>query len=443
MARQSGIRVRHSRSCASRHGGDCRPHATGCPSRNGSQCTCRDRDGRCWPAYEAHVWDLRRKVKIRRTFRNFDEAKSWRTDAAKAARDGRLTAPSKRTVSEAGEQLIAKVEAGAALTRNGSRYKPSVARTYKRNLRKYVFPTLGSVRLTSLRRRDVQEFVDGLVASGLTGSSVRNILAPLRVICRRAIEDDELAINPTAHLRLPEGPGRRERAAPVDEAMRLLSALPEEQRALWATAIFSGLRRGELRALRWSDIDDGISIIRVVRTWDDIVGEVEPKSKKSKRTVPVASVLRLFLLEHKASTGRRDNELVFGKTASDPFSPGMVNKRARGAWATRFACGCDLERDDDDNLIGQGGRRVCPQHRAQLLQPICLHECRHTYVSLMHDAGVSLERIGDYVGHNSAYMVDRYRHLLDGHEAEAARLFDEYLDRRTGGRGAFSNATAT
>jgi hypothetical protein len=47
----------------------------------------------------------------------------------------------------------------------------------------------------------------------------------------------------------------------------------------------------------------------------------------------------------------------------------------------------------------------------------------------MHDAGLSLERIGDYVGHSSAYMTDRYRHLLDGHEAEAARLLDEYLVR--------------
>jgi len=51
----------------------------------------------------------------------------------------------------------------------------------------------------------------------------------------------------------------------------------------------------------------------------------------------------------------------------------------------------------------------------------------------MHDAGLSLERIGDYVGHNSTYMVDRYRHLLDGHEAEAARRFDEYLKRRAHG----------
>jgi integrase len=66
------------------------------------------------------------------------------------------------------------------------------------------------------------------------------------------------------------------------------------------------------------------------------------------------------------------------------------------------------------------------------VEPIGLHECRHTFVSLMFDAGLTLERIGDYVGHSSTYMTDRYRHLLDGHEAEAASVLDAYLERRTG-----------
>ena len=65
------------------------------------------------------------------------------------------------------------------------------------------------------------------------------------------------------------------------------------------------------------------------------------------------------------------------------------------------------------------------------LRPIGLHELRHSYVSLMHDAGFSLERIGDYVGHSSAYMTDAYRHLLEGHEAEAAERFEDYLERAT------------
>jgi integrase len=68
------------------------------------------------------------------------------------------------------------------------------------------------------------------------------------------------------------------------------------------------------------------------------------------------------------------------------------------------------------------------------LEPIGLHECRHTYVSLMHVAGRSLEEIGDYVGHASTYMTDRYRHLIEGQRQEAADALDVFLAARTGVR---------
>lgn len=71
------------------------------------------------------------------------------------------------------------------------------------------------------------------------------------------------------------------------------------------------------------------------------------------------------------------------------------------------------------------------KRKPQLLQPIGLHECRHSFVSIMHDAGLTLERIGDYVGRSSAYVTDAYRHLLDGHEAEASTRLDTYLSRAT------------
>jgi hypothetical protein len=63
-----------------------------------------------------------------------------------------------------------------------------------------------------------------------------------------------------------------------------------------------------------------------------------------------------------------------------------------------------------------------------------MHERRHSYVSLMHDAGFSLERIGDYVGHSCAYMTDAYRHLFDGQETEAAERFEDYGPRPTAER---------
>jgi len=228
-------------------------------------------------------------------------------------------------------------------------------------------------------------------------------------ICRRAIERDEITVNPTANLRLPAAEGVRERVASAAEASTLIGALDQNDQALWATAFYAGLRRGELRALRWADVDLAGNVIAVVRSWDDVEGLIAPKSEKGRRRVPIPAVLRKYLHEHKALTGRRGEEFVFGSKPTHPFTSTNVRKRAHKAWAA--------------TVLGEFFAGRCAS-----LEPIGLHECRHTYVSLMHDAGLSLEQIGDYVGHSSAYMTDRYRHLIDGHETAAPARFDAYID---------------
>jgi len=134
---------------------------------------------------------------------------------------------------------------------------------------------------------------------------------------------------------------------------------------------------------------------------------IETKNRKE-RKVPVAGVLRLYLLEHKARTGRRDNDLMFGRPRTEASQPTIVRRRALKAWKA------------------ENDRRV-EQERMDLLVPIGLHELRHTYVSLMFPAGCSLEEIGDYVGHSSTTMTNVYRHLLEGQREKAAERLDAFL----------------
>lgn len=410
MPKQTGIRARHSRTC---------------PNRDAADCGCAK-------SWEATVWDRRKRVKIRKTFRRRSEALSWLTDTRKLVQDGKLSAGAGRqTVEQAGRKLIAGMKDGSIRNRSRDRYKPGVIRNYERDLEKRVFPELGRIRLSELRRRDVQRLVDELVAAGLSGSAVLNTVMPLRVICRRAIRDDDLHVNPLANLDLPEGAGVRERVASPAEAAMLIDALPEEDQALWATAAYAGLRRGELRGLQDDDVDLDANMIHVRRGWDDKDGAIEPKTRKSTRDVPIPSVLRRYLLEHRARTGRRGADLFFGRTAKLPFAPKAVSDRARRVWLSRFVCGCAVDADAEP-VLDDAGDRICPQHRVPRLQPIGLHELRHTYVSLMHAAGTSLETIGDLVGHTSTFMTDRYRHLIEGQQQEAAARFDAFLQERTG-----------
>lgn len=136
----------------------------------------------------------------------------------------------------------------------------------------------------------------------------------------RALSRGELAVNPTPGLEMPAVRGGRDRIADPTEAVALLEALPEELRPLWATAFYAGLRRGELQALRWSHVDLAAGVLHVQHGWDEKEGQIATKGK-NRRRVPIASVLRDYLLEHRLRSDRDVDALVFG-IPGEPVPPG-------------------------------------------------------------------------------------------------------------------------
>jgi integrase len=295
-------------------------------------------------------------------------------------------------------------------SRSGTAFKPSTLQIYSQALRAHVLPELGALRLSEIALVDVQDLADRLLASGADASTVRNAIAPLRVIYRRALARGDVAVNPTSGLELPAARGSRDRIAPPAEAAELIAALLPRDRALWATAMYAGLRRGELLALRWKDVDFDHGVIHVERSYDPKAGVyVSPKTRAGRRTVPIALALRGLLIEHKLATGRSEG-LVFGTSAGRPFTPSNATRRASTAWKAAN----DTRRE----------RELEP------LRPISLHECRHTFASLMIAAGVNAKALASYMGHASVTITyDRYGHLMPGNESEAAKLLDAYLQR--------------
>lgn len=344
---------------------------------------------------------------MRKSFRHLAEARKWRTFMLKLSQDGGLRAPSATTFREAAELWLEQASRGAIRTKSGDAYKPSALRGYEQALRLRLLPPLGAHRLCDVTRSDLQRLVSAWQEAGLSPSSIRNTINAVRTIYRSAdlLVEGAVPPSPTLGLRLPAVRGRRERIASPDEATRLLEALPRGDRALWATALYAGLRLGELRALDWNHIDLASGTIAVERSFDPKAGFVEPKSRAGRRRVPVPSVLREALIEHKCMSGR-DSGLVFGRSVEDPFSPSSVNLRATRAW-TRAG-----------------------------LEPIGLHECRHTCASYFIAAGINAKTLSTFLGHASiTTTLDRYGHLFPGSEAEAANLLDAYLARAdTSGR---------
>ena len=177
--------------------------------------------------------------------------------------------------------------------------------------------------------------------------------------------------------------------------------------------MYAGLRRGELMALRWEDVDLKTNKISVVRSWDVKAGVIEPKSHAGRRMVPIASVLRELLVAHRFRSGRIQG-LVFGRDGTKPFDDSSLSARARTAW--------------------KRVSRARTESRLPAPEPITLHECRHTFASLMIAAGVNANALSAYMGHASVMItLDRYGHLMPGNEEEAAGLLDDYLSRAVAG----------
>jgi integrase len=375
----AGITKRHSRTCRSRSGGTCN----------------------CEAVYEAWVWSAKDRRKISRRFPSHAAARSWRADARRQIDQGVLRAPSETTLRQAGEAWLAGAGSGEIRNRSGRVYKPSTIRGYRQALADRVLPDLGATKLAAITTADLQALVDRWQSERQPPATIRNAIKPVQAIYRRARSRDGLPVNPTRDLELPASSPREMEIIGPDEAARLLAALPTADRPLWATALYAGLRYGELRALRWAAVDTAGGVIEVRASWDSKEGLIEPKTRSSRRAVPMPGALRDFILDHRLARGEVvDDDLVFG-TGARPFDAGPLYRRADRAWKP----------------AGLSGR-------------LRLHQARHTYASFMIAAGVNPKALATYMGHASITVTfDLYGHLMPGAEAEAAELLDAYLTR--------------
>ncbi len=141
-------------------------------------------------------------------------------------------------------------------------------------------------------------------------------------------------------------------------------------------------------------------IIRVHRSWDRHTGPIAPKSRAGTRKVPLSQPLRIHLAKHRLAHHHPHSELVFARANGQPFTQAVTN-RARKAWNHAH------------------------------LQPIGLHECRHTYASYMIAAGINAKALSTYMGHSSiTTTLDRYGHLMPGNEHQAAAMLTTYLNHK-------------
>lgn len=189
------------------------------------------------------------------------------------------------------------------------------------------------MRLADIARADVQDLADRLTGEGLSASTVQNILDPLRVIFRRAIRRDFVAVDPTEHLELRRPKGHRDRIASHRRRRRssCCRCCPTSNGHCGRPPCTPGCVPASC-ALRWPDVDLPGRVIHGRRDWDDEEGEHDGKSDAAERDVPILDPLARELAAHKLRSGGSGDELVFGLTAEQPFYRSTVNGHAKAAW---------------------------------------------------------------------------------------------------------------
>jgi integrase len=278
----------------------------------------------------------------------------------------------------------------------------------------HVTAAVGSAKLQRLTVGQVERMLRDMATAGASSDNIRRARALLARAIRRAQRDGLVHRNVAELAEVPRGTKRPSKAMTLDQVRALLAAdLTPWWRAYIVTALTCGLRPGELLGLRWQDVDLREGTIRVrtclkVLPGPDgkrMVALADLKTDRSRRTLALprdaATVLRALKAQQardrlRLGDGWTDSGLVFAAEHGGPRWPQDVRK--------------------------QFGK-VC--ERAGLGAGWHPHETRHTWVSLLSDAGVDLEDIADAAGHiTSAVTRNVYRHQLADRLTKASAAMD-------------------
>lgn len=258
-----------------------------------------------------------------------------------------------------------------------SSLRASTVATYRHQWKGILARIPDTTDVAKIDRTMVQESVAEMSAAGLAPATVRRNIESLGRLLTRAVEDGVLAANPVAKVRLPRSAKRVPRFLTQEQRRALLAAAEAHSRdayLLIALAVLLGLRKAELGALRWEHVDLQQKIVHIVN--DE---HFTTKNAKN-RAVPICEELLAILTPHAKATGF-------------VLKPRLVYKpKQRYRWEFKNLF---------DVLIEE----------ADLPDWVTPHVLRHTFASLAAQAGVSLFKIGAWMGHSMTEVTEIYAHL--------------------------------
>jgi integrase len=285
---------------------------------------------------------------------------------------------------------------------------------YEVHVRLHLKPTLGRIQLDRLTPLHVHQLLNRKIASGLKPKSVRYIRGTLSTALNQAVRWGLISRNAASLVDGPRVEQYEIQPFTPLEARAFLAVLKGDRlEALYSVALTMGLRQGEALGLRWQDVDLGLGYLRVSKQLQRIDGTpqlVEPKTRRSRRTIAMPAAIVAALKEHQERqeaeirlAGERWTEtgLVFVNPQGKPIDPTRISKQ----FHTHLA------------RAGLAQRRF--------------HDLRHSCATLLLVQGVSPRVVMDVLGHSQIGLtMNTYSHVIPELRREAASRMDDLLNER-------------
>jgi integrase len=265
---------------------------------------------------------------------------------------------------------------------------------YDHNLKTHILPAFGDVPLRLITRDGVQKWLHGKFSAGMSWNSVRHLRTSFGTLLNAAEMDELIRHNVVKKTRLPRRVHIEEPPlVSLDDLKSLLQELPEPSRSIAALIVLTGLRIGEMLALRWCDVDLVAGTLRVRQTVYE--GQFDtPKTKRSRRVVPLSPMAVQILGLQKQGSG---TALIFSSAMGTPLCRRNLLNRQFRPTAVRLG-----------------------------LKGFNWHWLRHATASLLDAAGTPLGTVQTLLGHTSSEVTrEHYIHAVSSESRAAVGRIEE------------------
>jgi len=278
--------------------------------------------------------------------------------------------------------------------------KPGSVQYYGKILKRHIVPTFGAKRLCEISRVDIQCFVAEKRKQNYSGSSIHGMRTTLAKVLQSAVDWGYVEQNCARGIQIGNREPKKERLyLSPDEVRKLIDVLDEPVRTLVVISVLTGLRIGELTALRWKNVDFSRNTIQVRETVSE--GKFgTPKTRSSRRDIPASEpVLRAFVTHRMRCRQVGPEDLIFASRNQTPLNPKNLNRRV-----LRPAC-AKLE-----------------------LPQVTWHSFRHTHATLLGEVGESLKTAQSLLGHSDLETtLNIYTHAIPESQKRAVDKVAEIM----------------